>query len=107
MNYVSEPKVYLVTRPSVDWGQIAAFLEDEGVLSVEGIKISEGGKEVFELGANRCLHRGVGGGIVVQARHGSLDLFGERASGDVLFGVPEDGIDWAPALNLPHELLPQ
>ena len=25
MTYVSEPKVYLVTRPSVDWAQVAAF----------------------------------------------------------------------------------
>ncbi|MCH7786859.1 MAG: FAD-dependent thymidylate synthase [Chloroflexi bacterium] len=31
MSYISEPKVYLVTRTSVDWEQVAAFLEDEGL----------------------------------------------------------------------------
>ncbi len=30
MSYLTEPKVYLVTRPSVDWDQVAAFLADEG-----------------------------------------------------------------------------
>ena len=31
MKYSSEPKVYLVTRPAVDWTQVAAFLSDEGL----------------------------------------------------------------------------
>ena len=31
MRYLTEPKVYLVTRPSVDWTQVAQFLSDEGL----------------------------------------------------------------------------
>ena len=31
MKYSSKPNVYLVSKPSVDWEQIAAFLSDEGL----------------------------------------------------------------------------
>ena len=31
MKYISKPNVYLVSKPSVDWEQIAAFLSDEGL----------------------------------------------------------------------------
>ena len=31
VSYVNGPNVYLVTRPAVDWGMVAAFLDDEGL----------------------------------------------------------------------------
>ena len=56
MGYVSEPKVYLVTRPSVDWTQVAAFLEDEGVPPVpESIRSGEDqSAAVVEISARLC-----------------------------------------------------
>ena len=56
MTYVSEPKVYLVTRPSVDWAQVAAFLEDEGVPPVpESIRSGdEQSLAVVEISARLC-----------------------------------------------------
>ena len=32
MRYLTEPKVYLVSRPSVDWEKIAELLADEDLL---------------------------------------------------------------------------
>ena len=51
-----EPKVYLVSRPSVDWSQIAAFLEDEGLPGVpESIRAgSEESSAVVEVSARLC-----------------------------------------------------
>jgi thymidylate synthase (FAD) len=54
--YISEPKVYLVTRPSVDWEQVAAFLEDEGVPPIPD-SIRAGQDEsaaVVEISARMC-----------------------------------------------------
>ncbi len=56
MAYLSGPKVYLVTRPSVDWGQVAAFLEDEKLPAVPE-SIRSGGDEsaaVAEIAARLC-----------------------------------------------------
>ena len=56
MRYVSEPKVYLVTRPSVDWQQVAAFLEDEAVPPVPD-SIRAGDDEsaaIVEISARLC-----------------------------------------------------
>ena len=56
MRLVSEPKVYLVTRPSVDWEQVGAFLEDEGVPPVPD-SIRAGKDEsaaVVEISARLC-----------------------------------------------------
>jgi thymidylate synthase (FAD) len=56
MNITSEPKVYLVTRPSVDWEGIAAFLEDEGVPPIPD-SIRAGKDEsaaVVEISARLC-----------------------------------------------------
>ena len=56
MSYVSEPKVYLVTRPSVDWAQVAALLEDEEVPPVpESIRAgSDESAAVVEISARLC-----------------------------------------------------
>ena len=56
MSYVSEPKVYLVTRPSVDWEQVAAFLEDEGVPPIpDSIRAGEDeSAAVVEISARLC-----------------------------------------------------
>ena len=56
MRLVSEPKVYLVTRPSVDWEQVAAFLEDEGVPPIpESIRAGQDeSSAVVEISARLC-----------------------------------------------------
>ena len=56
MSYISEPKVYLVTRPSVDWAQVAAFLEDEGVPPIpESIRAGEEeSSAIIEISARLC-----------------------------------------------------
>ncbi len=56
MNYVTEPKVYLVSRPSVDWEQIAALLSDEEVPPIPD-SIRAGGDEsaaIVEVSARLC-----------------------------------------------------
>ncbi len=56
MNYVFEPKVYLVTRPSVDWERVAAFLQDEGVPPIPD-SIRAGDDEsaaIIEISARLC-----------------------------------------------------
>ena len=56
LTYLTEPKVYLVTRPSVDWEQVAAFLEDEGLPPVPD-SIRAGDDEsaaVVEVSARLC-----------------------------------------------------
>lgn len=56
MSFLSEPKVYLVTRPSVDWANVAAFLEDEGVPPIpESIRSGEDeSAAVVEIAARLC-----------------------------------------------------
>jgi thymidylate synthase (FAD) len=56
VTYTDGPQVYLVTRPSVDWEQVAAFLEDEGVPPVPD-SIRAGDDEsaaVVEISARLC-----------------------------------------------------
>ena len=56
MRLISEPAVYLVTRPSVDWEMVAAFLEDEGLPPVPD-SIRAGRDEssaVVEISARLC-----------------------------------------------------
>jgi thymidylate synthase (FAD) len=56
MNYLTGPKVYLVTRPSVDWEQIASFLADEGVPPIpDSIRAGEDeSAAVIEVAARLC-----------------------------------------------------
>ena len=56
MGYLSGPKVFLVTRPSVDWAQVAAFLEDEGVPPVpDSIRSGEDeSAAIAEIAARLC-----------------------------------------------------
>ena len=53
---ISEPKIYLVSRPSVDWSQVAAFLEDEGVPGVpDSIRAGEDeSAAIAEISARLC-----------------------------------------------------
>ena len=56
MKNYSEPKAYLVTRPSVDWEQVAAFLADEGVPGIPD-SIRAGDDEsaaIIEISARLC-----------------------------------------------------
>ena len=56
MDYLSRPKVYLVTRTSVDWEPVAAFLEDEGVPPIpDSIRAGEDeSAAVVEISARLC-----------------------------------------------------
>lgn len=56
MPLFKEPKVYLVSRPSVDWSQIAAFLDDEDLPGLpESIRSgNEESSAVVEVSARLC-----------------------------------------------------
>ena len=53
---IAQPKVYLVTRPSVDWDQVAVFLADEGVPGIpESIRAGKDeSAAVAEISARLC-----------------------------------------------------
>ena len=56
MNYIARPNVYLVTRPSVDWAQVASFLDDEGLPPIPS-SIRAGSDEsaaIIEISARLC-----------------------------------------------------
>ena len=53
---ITQPNVYLVTKPSVDWEQVAAFLDDEGVPGIPD-SIRAGKDEsaaIAEISARLC-----------------------------------------------------
>ena len=56
MSYTSDPNVYLVTRPSVDWEQIAEFLSDEGLPEIpDSIRAGqEDSSAIIEVSARLC-----------------------------------------------------
>jgi thymidylate synthase (FAD) len=56
MRYISEPKVYLVSKPSVDWTQVATFLKDEGLPPMpESIRAgSDLSAAIVEISARLC-----------------------------------------------------
>ncbi len=56
MTYKTEPRVYLVTRPSVDWEQVAAFLADEELPGVpESIRAGDDeSSAIAEISARLC-----------------------------------------------------
>ncbi len=54
--FLTGPKVYLVTRPAVDWEQVAAFLSDERLAPIpESIRAgSDDSSAVVEISARLC-----------------------------------------------------
>ena len=56
MKLLSRPKVYLVTRPTVDWDQVAAFLGDEDLPPVpDSIRAgSDESSAIIEISARLC-----------------------------------------------------
>lgn len=56
MKLLSRPKVYLVTRPAVDWEQVAAFLGEEGLPPVpDSIRAgSDESSAIVEISARLC-----------------------------------------------------
>ena len=56
MPHMKEPRVYLVSKPSVDWSQVAAFLEDEGLPPVpDSIRAGrDASSAVVEISARLC-----------------------------------------------------
>ena len=53
---ITQPKAYLVTKPSVDWEQVAAFLADEGVPGIpDSIRAGEDeSAAIAEISARLC-----------------------------------------------------
>ncbi len=56
MNIITEPKVFLVTRPSVDWGVVNKFLADEGLPpGISGsLRTSDDSEATVEISARLC-----------------------------------------------------
>ena len=56
MRRITKPNVYLVTRPSVDWTQVAAFLQDEGLPPVpDSIRAGDNqSAAIIEISARLC-----------------------------------------------------
>ncbi len=56
MAYIAGPRVYLVSRPSVDWEQVAAFLKDEGLPGIpESIRAGKDeSAAIVEISARLC-----------------------------------------------------
>ncbi|MBM3944509.1 MAG: FAD-dependent thymidylate synthase [SAR202 cluster bacterium] len=56
MKLITEPSVYLVSRPSVDWEQVATFLSDEGVPGIpESIRAGDDeSAAIVEVSARMC-----------------------------------------------------
>ena len=56
MAFIKEPRVYLVTRPSVDWQQVTRFLGDEGLPPPpESVRAgSDESSAVVEISARLC-----------------------------------------------------
>ena len=56
MNIITEPKVYLVTRPSIDMYMVNTFMDDEGLpIANEGSLISkEASEATVEISARLC-----------------------------------------------------
>ena len=56
MDLITEPRVYLTTRTSVDWGALAAFLAEEGVPPIpESIRAGhDESAAVVEISARMC-----------------------------------------------------
>ena len=56
MSRIVEPKVYLVSKPTVDWEQVAAFLGDQGLPRVpESIRAGEDASSaIVEISARLC-----------------------------------------------------
>ena len=53
---IARPKVYLVSKPSVDWEQVASFLDDEGVPGIpDSIRAGEDeSAAIAEISARLC-----------------------------------------------------
>lgn len=56
MKIITEPKVYLVTRPAIDWYMVNTFMDDEGLpIAHEGSLISkEASEAIVEISARLC-----------------------------------------------------
>ena len=56
MGYVAEPKVYLVSKPSVDWDQVAALLDDEDVPGIpDSVRAApDESSAIVEVSARLC-----------------------------------------------------
>ena len=104
MKLLSKAKVYLVSRPSVDWEQVAAFLADEGVPPVpESIRAgSDSSNAIVEISARLCyMSYGRGRSDIADFIHNLLD----RKDGSVLehvnYGFALTGV----SRSLTHELV--
>ncbi len=56
MRIITEPKVYLVTRPAIDWYMVNGFMDDEGLpIADEGSLVAkEPSEAIVEISARLC-----------------------------------------------------
>ena len=104
MTRIVEPKVYLVTRPSVDWGQVAAFLADEGLPPIpDSVRAGEDeSSAIVEISARLC-YMSFGRG-----RRDIADFIGNLLSskdGSVLEHVNYGFVFTGVSRSLTHELV--
>ena len=104
MTYMAGAHVYLVTRPSVDWEQVAAFLADEGVPPIpDSIRAGEDeSSAVVEISARLCyMSFGRGRKDIVDFVHNLLSKGDGSVFEHVNYGFVFTGVSRA----LTHELV--
>ena len=104
MSYISDPKIYLVTKPSINWAGVASMLRDEGVPPIpESIRAGEDeSAAIIEISARLCyMSFGRGRKDIVDFIHNLL----EKGDGSVFehanYGFVFTGI----SRSLTHELV--
>ena len=104
MGYITEPKVFLVTRTSVDWEQVAAFLQDEALPPVpDSIRAGEDeSAAVVEISARLCyMSFGRGRKDIADFIHNLLSMGDGSVFEHVNYGFVFTGVSRA----LTHELV--
>ena len=104
MEYVSEPNVYLVSRPSVDWQQVADLLSNEGVPPIpESIRAGDDeSAAIVEISARMCyMSFGRGRKDISDFVENLLS----KGDGSVLEHVNYGFVFTGVSRSLPHELV--
>ncbi len=104
MKLLSKPRVYLVTRPSVDWDQVAAFLDDEDLPPVpQSIRAgSDESNAIVEISARLCyMSYGKGRRDIADFIHNLLSSKDGSVFEHVNYGFVFTGV----SRSLTHELV--
>ena len=104
MNLISRPKIYLVTKPSVNWEQVALFLADEKLPGIpESIRAGEDeSNAIIEISARLCyMSFGRGRRDIAEFIHNLLSSKDGSVFEHVNYGFVFTGI----SRSLTHELV--